>query len=59
MKKAQACTAAAVTTLTADLLATPAETLVQEICAQAGIKESEVLFVYSIPADFSTHPPWT
>ena len=40
-------TAAAVTTLTADLLATSAETLIQDICAQAGITESDIRFVYA------------
>ena len=44
-KKAQARTAAAVTTLTADLLACPAESLIQDICAQAGIKESDIYTV--------------
>ena len=46
-KKAQACTAAAVTMLTIDMLASQAESLIQDICAQAGIKESDILFVYA------------
>ena len=46
-KRAQARSVAAVTTLTANLLALPSQDLIPEICRQAGVKEEDILFVYA------------
>ena len=46
-KKSQAHSVASIATLAADLLAMPADTLIAQICKEAGIAESEVLFVYA------------
>ncbi len=43
---------AAIANVAADILAYPAETLIQEICRSAGVAESQVLFVYAgIPCE--------
>ena len=46
-KKEQAHSVAGVATIAADLLMLPSATMIQQICKEAGIQESEILFVYA------------
>ena len=46
-KKDQAHSVASLATLTSDLLAMPADTMIAQICKEAGVSEADVLFVYA------------
>ena len=46
-KNRESHTVAGVSTIAADLLMLPAATMIQYICQQAGIQESEVMFIYA------------
>ena len=59
-KKAQVSSVAAIASIAADIMATPAEDLIPQICREAGISEADIMFVYAgVPCETYSPAGWT